>query len=203
MDPTPVMIPGMGVCVGSDQICHPPDADKKLAEIQKKLGVSPGASMTIPASLQGAVIVLWESAAPVRAAKVKLGLTDTTNKQAAGSYVISVVGYPMQKAIGQELDLKRPVSASVRNIILQSGVLVLKGKHPLEASDIEVEGTANAMNVRYFFPVDGRISASEKSVQFRMQVALGDIVEADFSPKTMVYEGRSAMSDYSNGPSRP
>jgi len=40
-------------------------------------------------------------------------------------------------------------------------------------------------------------------VPSRMQVALGDIVEADFSPKTMVYEGRSAMSDYSNGPSRP
>jgi len=36
-----------------------------------------------------------------------------------------------------------------------------------------------------------------------MQVALGDIVEADFSPKTMVYDGKSAMSDYANSPSRP
>jgi hypothetical protein len=191
------MIPGMGVCIGSDTVCHPPDLDKRVAEIQKQLGVSPvPITLTVPASLQGAVIVLWESAVPVRAAKVKLGVADTTNQRAAGSYVVSVIGYPMQTAIGQELDLKRPLSAPIRNIILQSGVLVLKGKHPIEASEIEVEGTANAMNVRYFFPADGSISASEKSVQFRMQVGFGDIVEADFSPKTMVYEGKPAIVNF-------
>jgi hypothetical protein len=204
LDPGPVMIPGASVCVGSEQVCHPPDYDKRVAEIQKRLGVQPSSvTMAVPPSLRDTVIVLWESAAPVRTAKAKLGVIDTTNQRATSSYVVSVIGYPMQTAIGHDLDLKRPLPAQIRSIVQQSGSLILKGRHPIEASDIEIEGTENAMNVRFFFPNDGAISTNEKSVQFRMQVLLGDIVEANFLPKTMVYEGKSAVADYPNVATRP
>lgn len=197
LDPTTVPIPGMSVCVGSDQICHPPDLDKRVSEIQERLGVSQtSVAMTVPPSLQGAVIVLWESAAPVRAAKAMLGLAATSNRRAAGSYVVSVIGYPMQTAIGQQLDLKQPLSAEIRSVIQQSAKLTPKGRHPIEASEIEIEGTCNALNVRFFFPAEEVIAATDKTVQFRMQVLFGDIVEADFSPKAMIYAGKPAISEF-------
>jgi len=78
--------------------------------------------------------------------------------------------------------------------------LSVKGKHPISAHpisavDVEVGGSDSAMNVRYFFPTDDPLRAAEKKVTFRMQVVLGDIVEAEFALKDMVFEGKQAISD--------
>jgi hypothetical protein len=47
--------------------------------------------------------------------------------------------------------------------------------------------------VRFFFPADASVTANDRSVHFRVQVILGDIVEATFNPRSMVYEGKRAI----------
>lgn len=196
MDPGPVFLPGLSKCVGSDLVCHPPGQDEKLEKTLEKMGVHRvSGPMTVPPSLQGAAIVLWESAAPVQAAKSILGLANTNNRLAANSYVISVIGYPMRSAVGKDVSLEQPLSARTKNVILQSAELSLKGKHPVQAAGAEVEGTEELMNVRFFFPGDASITGNDRSVQFRMQVVLGDIVEATFNPRSMVFEGKPAISN--------
>jgi hypothetical protein len=196
LDPGPVFIPGLSKCFGSEQICHPPDADEKLKKELDKMGAHPvSGPMTVPPSFQGAAIVLWESAAPVQSAKSILGLARTNNRLAANSYVISVIGYPMRSAVGEDISLKQPLLARTKNVILQSAELILKDKHPLQADDIEIEGTEEVMNVRFFFPADSSITVNDRSVQFRMQVLSGEIVEATFNTRSMVYEGKPAISN--------
>ena len=49
------------------------------------------------------------------------------------------------------------------------------------------------MTIRFFFPMDPPIQASDKEILCRMQVLLGDTVEAKFTLKNMVYEGKLAI----------
>lgn len=200
LDPSPVFLPGLSTCVGSEQVCNPPDREEKLQKTLEKMGTHPiSEPMTVPPSLQATAIVLWENAAPVQTARTILGFTNATNHHAANSYVISVIGYPMQSALGQEFDLKQALPGGIKNVIQQSATLTPRGKHSIQATDVEVEGSGNAMNVRFFFPEDEAIKVDDKSAQFKMQVLLGDIVEATFNLKTMTYAGKPAISDSVSG----
>lgn len=193
-DIQPVFVPGLSKCVGTSGFCES-QADESKQKLQQRFPPAQG-KIEIPAPLEGTVIVLWESALPVQVAKAKLGVSDTSNRLAAGSYVVSVIGYPMHSAIGQSLNLSQPLPAGIKQLIQQSAVMIPKGKQAIIASDIEIEGSENAMNVRFFFPTDQAIQSTDKKVLFRMQVLLGDIVEAEFTLKSMVYESKPAISDY-------
>jgi hypothetical protein len=143
-NPEPVPIPGLSKCVGTSGFCE------AQAEEAKKRFPSAPVKMEIPSPLQGTVTVLWESATPVRAAKEKLGIADTSNRPAAGCYVVSVIGYPMQSAIGEALNASQPLPVGIKQLIQQSAVLIPKGRQPIIASDVEIGGSENAMNVRFF-----------------------------------------------------
>lgn len=192
-DTGPVFVPGLSKCVGTSGVCEA-QADEAKEKLQKRFPPVQG-NMQIPPPLGGTVIVLWESAVPVQVAKAKLGIAGTTNRRAGNFYVVSVIGYPMLSAVGQATNLSQPLSSGSKQLIQRSAVLSVKGKHPISAVDVELEGNESAMSVTFFFPADQAIQAIDKKVLFSMQVLLGDIVEAEFTLKDMVYEGKQAISD--------
>ena len=189
----PTFIPGLSKCVGTPGFC---EAQATEAKQQLEKQFPPGKiRIGIPPPVKGTVIVLWESSPPVRVAEAKLGIATTSNRRATESYVVSVMGYPMLFALGQAIDPRQPLPSGVKQLIQQSALLTVKDKHPISAVDVELEGSENAMNVRFFFPADPPIQTNDKKVVLRMQVLLGDVVEAEFALKDMVYEGKQAISE--------
>ena len=142
-------------------------------------------SLALPS---GTVLVLWDSALPVREAKRKLGISDTGNPHAADSYVVSVIGYSLA------VDL--PVKPELKKMIMDSAALIPRGSQPLTATDVELGGSPSAMILRYFFPRQKSIQQDDKQVLFQMQVGLSGLVEATFILRNMLYDGKLAIADY-------
>ena len=152
----------------------------------------PHETARLPVPELGNVIVLWESAAPVRVARMQLGFSDSPKYQKADGYVITIIGYPMRAAIGTNVAMTNP---QVQQAILQGVTLGTRGKPPIAASDVELTDDDNSMTVRYFFPKTVDFQLGDKEVTLTMQVLFGDMVEAHFNLKRMVYQGKLAVAD--------
>jgi len=121
--------------------------------------------------------VVWESAAPVRAA-LKTKLPDGFE----GQYVIGMTGVPLSKSESKNaLDRVRQVTS-----------LAAKGKPPLEPGTVQ-EDTSNGAVYLFGFSREAlTIAKDDKDVVFTTH--LGKLAfTAKFNPKDMLYHGELAV----------
>jgi hypothetical protein len=126
-------------------------------------------------------VVRWESAAPVRdASKNKL------EPDPAGSYVISVSGFPMLS------ELVETMGASGLESMKKTTSLQRGGKAPVAPSYITVPFDQSGV-LLFYFPSDADpISSDDKQVVFQTKSqAFG--LKAKFVPKEMLYRGKLAL----------
>jgi hypothetical protein len=130
------------------------------------------------------VSILWESASPVRAAKARLAIGDLSRGSSDDTLIISVIVHTL---LGQ-LNLN---SASMKNMIRESAVLLRNGKNRVEASDVVFIETNDTI-VRFLFPRQQAIQPGDKEVSFRFEMS-DSLVEAKFNLREMVFHGQPAF----------
>jgi hypothetical protein len=117
--------------------------------------------------------VLWESAAPVRAA-LKTKLPDEFD----GQYVIGVTGVPLAKS-----DTKGAIDR-----LRQITTLQTKNRQPLEAAGAQVLHD-NQTHYLFGFAKEGLpLSKDDKEVVFSTRMG-NTVFTAKFNPKDMLYHG--------------
>ncbi len=155
------------------------------------------------------VLVRWDSATPIQQALSRRGdaATPAPEPKAAGEasakhYVITVVGLRMQ---GRRVRSDSSDSSStgtdgesrgtrdpdlVREELMSSTELLLKGRNSITPDDIKVTGRDTAGGIQFFFPVTmDPISLDDKEVTF--QTHLGSAkVERKFNLKDMKFKGK-------------
>jgi hypothetical protein len=142
--------------------------------------VSASKSQGLPS---GTVIVLWESAEPIREAKTSLAITQTTNAQLQDAIIVSVIGHPLLREINP--------ASSMKPMIRDSAVLLRNGKNSIPALDVAfVE--ANDSIIRFYFPRQGTVQPGDKEIMFRFEIQ-DTVVEAKFSLKDMIFKGKAAL----------
>jgi hypothetical protein len=125
------------------------------------------------AIMPGRVVVVWESAQPMREA-----LHPLIPNQFNGRYVISVRG------LEQEISLER---------LEQGAELSAKGKSPIQT------GVVAQRNATYLFGFSRELmplDASDKDVRFSIKTGpnlSATLVQATFNPKEMIYRGALAL----------
>ncbi len=146
--------------------------------------VSAARKMGLP---EGSVNILWESAAPVREAKTRLGIDDPVNTRASDAFIISMIGHPLLMNLDDD-------SMRVLEVIKNSVLLIRKGKSevPVAASDFVVIKTGENAIARFFFARPKSIPAGTKEWIFRFKMG-GTEVEASFDLKEMEYSGALAL----------
>ncbi len=131
----------------------------------------------------GTVIVLWESAEPIREAKTSLGIPQSANAQLQDAIVVSVIGHPLLREINP--------ASSMKQMIQDSALLLRNGKNGVPAMDVAfVE--ANDSIIRFYFPRQGTVQPRDKEMMFRFEIQ-ETVVEAKFSLKDMVFKGKAAL----------
>ena len=135
---------------------------------------APRSTKTIT-TYQGTVV--WESAAPVRAAW-KTKLPDDFD----GRYVLGVSGLPLAKS----------ESKGAFDRLRQLTTLAIKNRQPLEAASVQVQ-RENGTVYLFGFPKEGlSISRDEKEVVFTTH--MGNLAfTAKFNPKQMLYHGELSV----------
>ena len=155
------------------------------------------------------VLVRWDSATPIQQALARRGdaATPAPEPKAAGEasakhYVITVVGLRTQ---GRRVRSDSSDSSStgtdgetrgtrdpdlVREELMSSTELILKGRNSITPDDIKMTGRDSASGIQFFFPQTmDPISLDDKEVTF--QTRLGSAkVEKKFSLKEMKYKGK-------------
>ena len=121
--------------------------------------------------------VVWESAAPVRAAlKTKLP------EGFEGQYVLGVTGVPLAKSD----------SKNALNRIRQVTTLSAKGKQPLEAGTVQEETDNGTVYLFGFSREALTLAQDDKDVVFTTH--MGKLAfTAKFNPKEMLYRGELAL----------
>jgi hypothetical protein len=171
------LVPCTGWGIGDYQSVRSPTFAECKAAWQS---VSAAKSAGLP---EGTVIVLWESAEPIREAKTSLAITQTTNAQLQDAIMVSVIGHPLLREINP--------SISMKPMIQDSAVLLRNGKNSVPAMDVAfVE--ANDSIIRFYFPRQGTVHPGDKEIIFRFEIQ-DAVVEAKFSLKDMVFQGKPAL----------
>ena len=178
MQPIPCL--GWGAGIGSDLFDSPANLPSPTSDECKAAWKS--VSATSAALSAGSVIVLWESAAPVREAKTRLAIDDPVNNQAERSFVISVIGYPLLINVDQ---------GSMRRLMSDSAVLLRKGRQAIQASNVAVIETQGTI-IRFFFSRQESIQPGDRAVVFRFLMG-STLVEATFDLKEMACRGVPAL----------
>lgn len=126
-------------------------------------------------------VVRWESAAPIRdASKTQL------QPDPAGSYVISVSGFPMMSELVESLG-----AAGLENM-KKTTSLQRAGKPAVAPTYITVPFDQSGVLLFYFPSGANPISAEDKQVVFQTK-AEGFGLKVKFVPKEMVYRGKLAL----------
>lgn len=134
------------------------------------------------------VTIRWESALPVREALLRsrsgdhLSVFGDAHAKLNGpgsNYIITVIGLLTND---QSRDRER-----VRKELMGAAKLVRTGKAPVRPEDVELDATANAIQV--FFPRTDPISLNEREVTFELQFG-SMTVQKKFRLKTMIYKGK-------------
>jgi hypothetical protein len=150
------------------------------------------------------VIVRWESALPVQHALLRQRGRDTEESKAAGTnekdYVIAVLGFRMpsqpDNADSDTLDHDGKSDSKdndrLRSRFLDAAQLVLKGRPPISAEDVQFEGRNGSTAIRFLFPRSSGISADDKEVTFELE-SRGMKLEHKFHLSDMKYQGKLAL----------
>jgi hypothetical protein len=169
-------MPCAGWGVGSMSVPSPTSEECKAAW----QSISAVKSAGLP---EGTVIVLWESAEPIREAKASLAITETASAKLQDAIIVSVIGHPLLREINP--------SSSMKQMIQDSAVLLRNGKNSVPAMDVSfVE--ANDSIIRFYFPRQGTVQPGDKELMFRFEIQ-ETVIEAKFSLKDMVFKGKAAL----------
>lgn len=168
-------VPCLGWGAGSMSVPSPTSAECKAAW----QSVSEVRSAGLP---EGSVVVLWESAEPVRTARVRLAISESRAK-APDAIVISVIGHPVLRQINP--------AGSMKPMIRESAVLIRNGKERIQATDVALIETNDSL-VRFYFPRQTAIQPSDKEILFRLEIQ-DTVVEAKFNVKDMMLRGKVAL----------
>jgi hypothetical protein len=169
-------VPCMGWGIGYLSVPSPTSEECKAAW----QSVSAIKSAGLP---EGTVIVLWESAEPIREAKTSLSIMETANAQLPDAIIVSVIGHPILREINP--------ASSMKPMIRDSAVLLRNGKNSVPAMDVSfVE--ANDSIIRFYFPRQGTFQPGDKEMIFRFEIQ-DTVVETKFNLKDMVFKGKAAL----------
>jgi hypothetical protein len=150
------------------------------------------------------VVVRWESALPIQHALLRQRGRDSEESKAPETnernYVIAVFGFRVQAQRDNEdpdtLDGDRTSAGKdkdrLRSRFLDAAQLVLKGRAPIAAEDVQFEGRNGSTAIRFLFPRSSGISADDKEVTFEMQ-SRGMKLEHKFRLSDMYYQGKLAL----------
>lgn len=168
---------GWGIGIGSFSLPSPTSEECKAAWQSVAAVKSAGLS-------NDSVIISWESAAPLREARVRLAIKAPPNARASDAVIIQMIAHPLLRQINT-------TAVSMRQMIRESAVLLRNGQNRVQASDVAFIET-NETIVRFFFPRQQTIQPGDKQVIFRFEM-LDSLVEAKFNLKEMVYHGEPAL----------
>jgi hypothetical protein len=139
------------------------------------------------------VILVWQTALPVKQAlvKAKYGAEAATSAEAKAFleraelyYVINVEGLPDTAAAAFEGDKKAA--------LLQLTALNVKGKEPVHAVEVQVTARGRLVDALFAFPRTSPIVAEDKDLEFETKIEKLT-VKSHFKPKDMVYHGKFEM----------
>jgi len=147
------------------------------------------------------VVLRWESALPVQHALLRERGRDADEQRAAEdagqkNYVIAVMGLQLpgrrSGADPDDIDQDRSNQSNddVRSMLLDAAQLVPKGRAPIAAEDVQLEGRNGSSAIRFLFPKT--ISADEHEVVFHFETR-GLKVEHKFHLGDMSYQGKLAL----------
>jgi len=168
---------GWGIGIGSFNLPSPTSEECKAAWQSVAAVKSTGLS-------KDSVIISWESAAPLREARVRLAINGPPDAQARDAVIIQMIAHPLLRQINT-------TAVSMRQMIRESAILLRNGQNRVQASDVAFIET-NETIVRFFFPRQQTIQPGDKEVIFRFEM-LDSLVEAKFNLKEMVYHGQPAL----------
>lgn len=168
-------VPCLGWGVGSMSLPSPTSEECKAAW----QSISAIKSAGLP---EGSVIVLWESAEPIREAKSRLAIKEASGVKPDDAIVISVVAHPILRQINP--------SGSMKPMIRDSATLVRNGRISVQATDVSFVETMDTI-MRFYFP-RGAVQPEDKELTFRFEIQ-GTIVEAKFRIKDMQFRSKVAL----------
>lgn len=146
-------------------------------------GVVPGAGASM------SVVVSWRSALAFReaVAKDKFGAEAATSADAKkivdnepNAYLVMISGLPDRAVRGND---------KMKESLLQNTSLIVKGKSPIQASDVQTGGNEQKAVVVFMFPKTAPISLDDKDVEFSTNLG-SIIVKQKFHLKDMMFNGK-------------
>lgn len=158
-------------------------------------GAGPGEEMGGGGPAPVTVIVSWETALPVRQARVRMkyGAEAATSAEAKKAlapepnvYVIAVSG-PILRGLGGREDASKDGSSgdAMKKAVMEQTSLTAKGKDPLKPTNIEI-GRGAAL---FYFPKTAPFSLDDKEVEFSTKAGETPL-KYKFRLKDMVVNGK-------------
>jgi len=150
------------------------------------------------------VVLRWESALPVQHALLRQGLhSDDDSKPAAVPeqkyYVVAMLGLQLSGPsntddydLGGEDTNKKNSDDPLRSRLLDAAQLIPRGKIPIAAQDVQLEGRNGSRSIRFLFPKTFPLAADEKEVTFHFE-SRGVKLEHKFKLNDMLYQGKLAL----------
>jgi hypothetical protein len=145
------------------------------------------------------VIVRWESALPVKQARLRGQFGDNlphpgdpnyTLDQADKDYVISLSG--LRGGGSGSYGSGSGASGSGRDAMLSSTQLLVKGKSAIAPEDVKFDNGRDGFTVQFLFPRTTPIDLDDKEVTF--QTSMWHMkIDRKFKLKEMVYNGKLAL----------
>lgn len=147
----------------------------------------PGGGMQMPM-----LMVRWESASPIREAESKLEIEMPDRSKEF--YMISVSGFPTpgQQPGGRGAPNPPMANPQAKDRLKGAAVLKIKGKDPIQPSDVDVIQTDKGMMMVFFFPRESKIDLADKEITFEMNNGPMQ-VQTKFALKEMKYAGDLAL----------
>lgn len=175
---------GGGSTSGDDTVMsNAGNAGGSRASVQEVGGGAPGGSGSLT------LTVCWQTALPIReaVAKKKFGAEAATSPDAKKMideeqkfYAILISGIPGRSIRNNE---------KMKESLLQNATLSVKGKAPIQASDVQTGGNEQRALVLFLFPKTAPLSLDDKEVDFSSR--LGPlVVKQKFHLKDMVFNGK-------------
>ncbi|MBV9768446.1 MAG: hypothetical protein JOZ32_02645 [Bryobacterales bacterium] len=158
--------------------------------------------------------IRWESGLPIQQALMRQGASasDELKASAAASekyYIISVLGLRLPGARSRYGDsddqntndnddntsqrsTRNRSNDALRSQLLDAAQLAPKGKSSIYAQDVQIDGPNGTGEVRFLFPRTNPISASDKEVEFILDIRRIKVQEK-FHLNDMQYQGKLAL----------
>lgn len=169
-------MPCLGWGAGSMSVASPTSAECRAA--WQSVSAIKGAGLP-----EGSVLILWESAEPIREAKSSLAIGEAMGAKAQDAIIVSVIAHPLLREINP--------SGAMKQMVRDSAVLLRKGKDSVPAFDVAFIETNDSI-MRFYFPRQETVQPGDKELTFRFEIQ-ETVVEAKFNLKDMVFKGKIAL----------